>query len=81
MKAVLTLKEVEFRKTHDLDELLTLFEMNNLGMPPHSDDLDELNPYAVALRYDLFDTEILDKEFAKKIVEKVRSWTEEMLRE
>jgi len=81
LKAILTLKEVEFRKTHDLDELLTLFETNSLGMPPHSDDLDELNPYAVALRYDLFDTEILDKEFAKKIVEKVRSWTEEMLRE
>ncbi len=41
---------------------------------------DELNPYAVTLRYDLIDTEALDREHAKEIVEAVRQWTEKQIR-
>lgn len=79
LKAVLTINKVEFRKTHDLDELLTLLESNNISLPPYADKLDELNPYAVALRYDLFEPEILDKKLATRIVELVRVWTEEKI--
>ncbi len=76
LKAVLVLHEVEFRKTHDLDELLKLFANFDIPLPPYSDKLDELNPYAVTLRYDLFETEIekLDKELVRKIVKAVHKW-------
>lgn len=48
----------------------------DIPLPPYSDKLDELNPYAVTLRYDLFETEIekLDKELVRKIVKAVHKW-------
>jgi hypothetical protein len=68
LKAVLVLRAVKFRKKHDLGELLELFEQNNLPLPPMSDVLDELNPYAVTLRYDLvYDMEALNRDRVKEI--------------
>lgn len=79
LKAVLALRSIKFRRKHDLDELLELFEQHTLPLPPMSDVLDELNPYAVTLRYDLLDTEPLDRERAKEIVKAVSQWAEEQI--
>jgi HEPN domain-containing protein len=79
LKAVLALRSIKFRRKHDLDELLELFEQHGLPLPPMSDVLDELNPYAVTLRYDLLDTEPLDRERAKEIVNAVNQWTEDQI--
>jgi HEPN domain-containing protein len=79
LKAVLALRSIKFRRKHDLDELIELFEQHSLPLPPMSDVLDELNPYAVTLRYDLLDVESLDRERAKEIVNAVRQWAEEQI--
>ncbi len=79
LKAVLALRSIKFRRKHDLHELLELFEQHSLPLPPMSDVLDELNPYAVTLRYDLLDVEALDRERAKVIVNTVRQWAEEQI--
>jgi len=80
LKAVLVLNKIEFRKTHDLNELLELLHQHKISMPPNSDLLDEFNPYAVSLRYDLFYDEIsLDRELAAQIIANVFSWASKLI--
>jgi len=55
LKAVLVVKCVEFRKTHDLMELMQMLEDNGLPVPENREALDDLEPYAVTARYDFFD--------------------------
>lgn len=78
MKAVLSLKEIEFRKTHDLVELIDLLRDHGQSLPTESESLGTLNPFAVTLRYDLFEIEVesLDRESILRTVEAVRSWAE-----
>ena len=50
LKAVLTTHGIAFRRTHDLGALLDLLADAGKPLPPHADNLDELNPYAVEFR-------------------------------
>jgi hypothetical protein len=75
----LALHSIKFRKKHDLGELLDLYEQHKLPLPPMMDVLDELNPYAVTLRYDLIDMDALERERAKAIVNAVRKWADEQI--
>ena len=80
MKAVLVAGKIEFRKTHDLEELLQLIEDNNIGKPEKSEDLGELEPFAVAFRYDFLDEpSLFDREKALEIVRRVRTWAEKQI--
>jgi HEPN domain-containing protein len=79
LKAVLALHSIKFRKKHDLGELLDLYEQHKLPLPPMMDVLDELNPYAVTLRYDLIDMDALDRARAKEIVNVIRQWADEQI--
>ena len=76
LKAVLSLNEIAFRRTHDLVELTDLLRDHNKPLPSDVEWLDTLNPYAVAFRYDLFDAEpaALERDHVLKIVVEVRSW-------
>ena len=78
LKAVLSLNEIAFRKTHDLAELIDLLGDNQRSLPPNVESLDTLNPYAVTLRYDLFDvvSPTLDRDKVLTLVATVRSWAE-----
>jgi HEPN domain-containing protein len=49
LKAVLTHADVAFRRTHDIAELLDVFHDAVSIVPPFSDRLEELNPYAAGL--------------------------------
>lgn len=75
LKALLAKHQIVFRKTHDLDELLSLLRSNLLPEPPFVDSLSDLSPYAVILRYDFVEFDRLDRVQAKKIVEGILSWT------
>jgi len=75
LKAMLVLHRVSFRKTHDLDELLDLLAEHDLPKPPHADELDELNPYGVLLRYDLDEESGLDRQQVQAMVDAVYKWT------
>lgn len=51
IKAVLVQRAVFFRRTHDLLELATLAEENQIDLPVTRDLLTRLTPYAVEFRY------------------------------
>lgn len=76
LKAVLIYHGIEFRKTHDLAELLDLLTDNRRPLPPYSESLDELNPYAVEFRYGLVEPQKLDRAKAEKMLAAVRAWAE-----
>lgn len=76
LKAVLAANQITFRKTHDLVELLDLLRDKGRTLPPNADSLDTLNPFAVTLRYDLFEAESVDRDWIGETVATVRIWAE-----
>ena len=76
LKAVLSANQHAFRKTHDLAELLDLLRDKGCALPPSAESLDALNPFAVTLRYDLFEAEPVDRDWIAKVVAEVRGWAE-----
>ena len=76
IKAVLALHQIEFRKTHDIGELLDLLRDHERSLPPDSESLDTLDPFAVTLRYDLFEASSLDRDGAATSIANVRGWAE-----
>ena len=77
LKAMLARYHREFRRTHDLAELLDLLADAQVPLPPHADSLDELNPYAVEFRYGFVEPAGLDRNAVKLMVEAVRAWAEQ----
>ena len=77
MKAVLSARLIEFRRTHDLASLLDLLIDNEVPMPPAADWLDELNPYAVEARYGTIAPEGLDRPRVLLAAEQVLAWAHE----
>jgi HEPN domain-containing protein len=74
LKAVLSSRQIEFRRTHDLISLLDLLADHQLPQPPEADWLDELNPYAVEARYGTIDPEGLDRTRALNAASQVLEW-------
>lgn len=79
LKAVLAAHEIEFRKTHDLNQLLGLLEENALPEPPLREDIQRLNPFAVLLRYDFLETPVLDRSQTNKVVAAARRWAAKLI--
>lgn len=74
IKAILAHGGIAFRRTHDIAELLDLLADSSLPSPPHADRLDELNPYAVELRYGLIEPGKLDRAGTQKMLDAVLEW-------
>ena len=74
IKAVLSAHNIVFRRTHDLVNLLDLLEDNGLSVPPQSDWLDELNPYAVEARYGTIEPSGLDRQRALAAAGQALEW-------
>jgi HEPN domain-containing protein len=74
LKAVLSAAGVAFRRTHDIAELLDLVADNRLPDPPHADWLDELNPYAVSVRYGIAMTPGVDLDRGVEAASEVIGW-------
>ena len=82
LKALLSYLGVKFRKTHDLRELMDLLEDRGCSLPEYLNDLDELTPYAVELRYDFFLWEAefsLDRLSARGVIRKLRIWVQQKI--
>jgi HEPN domain-containing protein len=79
LKAVLAHAGVAFRRTHDIAELLDYLEDSGLPAPPHADRLDELNPYAVEMRYGLIEPSGLDRTATAGWVKDVLYWAGALL--
>ncbi len=52
LKAVLTIKHIDFRRTHDLEELANLLADIGIASPFTPREFRRLNPFAVEFRYD-----------------------------
>jgi HEPN domain-containing protein len=71
LKSLLCNEGIEFRKTHDLTELINQITENNIRITIDISDLQILNDFAVEYRYDLlFEEEELDRQkFFNKVNE------------
>ena len=63
----------------DIAGLLDLLNDAQRGVPPFSDRLDELNPYAIEARYGLVEPSALDRAVVSRMVEAVVTWAETQL--
>jgi len=79
LKAVLSHAGVAFRRTHDIAELLDVMADARLAPAPHSDRLDELQPYAVDARYGLVEPGRLDRTRILAMVAAVLDWASSLL--
>jgi HEPN domain-containing protein len=77
LKALLSMHAVRFRKTHDLQELMTLLEAAGVALPSELARVDELTPFGVEWRYDYFTAPVsMDRAEARALVAKVRAFVE-----
>lgn len=74
LKAVLAHAGVAVRRTHDIAELLDATADSGLPSPPHAEQLDEFQPYAVEARYGLVQPGALNRARTTSVVEEVWSW-------
>ncbi len=75
LKAVLAQAGIAFRRTHDIAELLDRLEDSGLPAPPYADRLDELNPYAVEVRYGMIEPTGLIRTATAHWVREVIIWS------
>lgn len=82
LKALLTYNGIEFRKTHDLSELMDVLADNGCPIPPEFSELDILNPFAVEYRYNLYlsESSAFDRESARGLVRNLRVWIEKQIK-
>ena len=82
LKAWITLAGGNYGRTHDLQQLLLMLE--ELGCDADKfDNLVELNPFAVQMRYDLFDTDEpdLDRPGMLRRVEELYEYVQRKIQE
>jgi len=76
MKAVLVSNAVIFRRTHDLEVLAALLAEKEITLPLSIDQLKQLNPFAVTLRYGEVDFPLLDVPKVLEMMHNARVWVE-----
>jgi HEPN domain-containing protein len=81
LKAVLLHHKIDFPLTHDIDELIDIFEKSGITVPSDCMDSGFLTPYAVETRYPGYWVEITDSDVGEaiKTSEKVVKWAEEKI--
>ena len=80
IKTVLVHHDIEFRKVHDLDYLITLLPPQT-PLPPEADDVVGLTGYAVMFRYlsDYEDITVEDYREAIQLARIVYYWAEQII--
>jgi HEPN domain-containing protein len=82
LKAALSHRQVAFKKTHDLVQLLNLVNATGIAVPPGVEDSRRLGPYAVAFRYeDISEDEApaLDRAWVAECVRTTREWVDALM--
>jgi len=77
LKALLIAKIIPFRRTHDLGELMDLCSEHEIEVPDELYDIDDLTPFAVEYRYDVFtppNKELFSRSEALERVKAVHDW-------
>jgi HEPN domain-containing protein len=79
LKVALTLKGVDFPKTHDLDYLTTLADQNSAAMIPEVASAGWLTPWAAEFRYDDAPLDALDRNRAIAVAEAAIAWCHNLI--
>ena len=74
LKAVCVLREIEFRRTHDLAALAELIRAGDVNLPVSVDALRLINPFAVEFRYDDELVPSITRDELEALVLKVLDW-------
>lgn len=76
LKAVLLFSNNDFPLTHDIVQLLEIFNVAGISLPQNFNDAAVLTPYAVEIRYPGLKIEINEQEVEKAVLiaEKITSW-------
>ncbi len=80
LKAVLFLKLIEFRRTHDLVTLAALLRRRGIDPPVPHEALRRLNLFAVTFRYDDMEIVRVTRDEAGQMVAIVRAWAAQALK-
>ncbi len=80
LKAVMCVSNLEFRRTHDLEELAA--SLTHIGLTPSISQvqLSRLTPYAVEFRYDDEATHLLTGIEAAQLVSDLLNWADSEIR-
>lgn len=81
MKAVLLARHIRFPRTHDIDELIEIFDQNKIEISPIVRNAGRLTPFAVEMRYPGSAGGLLEKEVDESIhlAEQVLDWAKKYL--
>lgn len=80
LKAVLVMRGVEYRRSHDLSYLGELLESSGLALGDDLAGLDELTPFAVQLRYERPHAVDVDRPRAIALAEATCAWAASQIR-
>ena len=82
-KAVLLYRKVDFPLTHDIEELMDIFDKSGILLPSNFQNAGILTPYAVEARYPGYWDEITEKEVneAIKLAGKIVTWSKKYITE
>lgn len=79
LKVGLTLRGVDYPKTHDLDFLAALAGKNEVELPTEMASAGWLTPWAAEFRYDDAPLETLDRSRALALAEFAVEWCRELI--
>ncbi len=79
LKAILFIHQIEARRTHDLVQLAQLLRQYGVEPPATDEQMSRLNPFAVMLRYDDMEIDIISKHEAASLVWLIYSWAEKLV--
>ena len=79
LKALLMARNIPYRKTHDLRELIDLIRDHDIQFPESLMEIRTLSPFAVEFRYDYLPLEEespFDRQKTLEMVRDLRKWVE-----
>jgi HEPN domain-containing protein len=79
LKALLSFKEINFPKIHDLEELLNLIHQNNINLQTNNEKLTDLGDYAVEGRYSIIHDDFEDAKEYFNIISTLKSDIENII--
>lgn len=79
LKAVLTVHQCDFGRTHNLLALSGQLLQAGVCVPDFGESLSLLNPYAVSLRYDDIEHELMTSADLSKVVKEILAWAHQQL--
>jgi HEPN domain-containing protein len=83
IKSVLTARGTQYPFTHDVQLLLSFLLDAGITLPPDSQSLPQLTPFAAMLRYDnpvsAEAEKYLDRNWVQQVVQRTLTWAEGMI--